>query len=297
MTVESQSVPNHCQNCQTRLEGPFCHLCGQENKHYLRNIFGILVEFLGDFSNWDGRLWRSLLPLWFKPGHLSRRYADGHRAPYIPPLRLYLFTSIVAFLAFALLLPTPSLDQPPEFMANNAGEQTGPDVDLDTARIDIPFVSEAFNRQLEEKVVLITQEPQRGIDKFFSLAPQMMFLLLPVFALLLKLLYIRRRHYYMEHLILALYSHSFVLQLLLVHALVSWLASGLSPTHMLATPLGYLTTLMLWVIPLYLLISQKVYYGQGWPLTLLKFLVAGLVYGLMLLTAMIWVMVLSVLWG
>ncbi len=297
MPAVPNPLPLNCQNCETQLKGPFCHVCGQENKHYLRNTFGILVEFLGDFSNWDGRLWRSLLPLWFKPGYLSRRYAEGHRAPYIPPLRLYLFTSIVAFLAFALLLPTPSLDQPPEFMANNAGEGAGPNMDLNTARIDLPLMSDDFNRQMEEKVVLITQEPQRGIDKFFSLAPQMMFLLLPVFALLLKLLYIRRGHYYLEHLILALYSHSFVLQLLLVHALLSWLATSLSPSHFLVTPLGYLTTLMLCAIPVYLLVSQKVYYRQGWPLTVLKFLFTGLIYSFMLLAAMICAMVLSVLWG
>lgn len=286
-----------CQNCETRLQGPFCHVCGQENKHYLRNAFGILVEFLGDFSNWDSRVWRSLLPLWFKPGRLSRRYADGHRAPYIPPLRMYLFTSILAFLVFAFMVPTPEFDRPPEFLANTPGEQTERAWEADAQRIQIPFMSEAFNRQLEEKVVLIAEDPQRGVDKFFSLAPQMMLLLLPVFALILKLLYIRRQYYYMEHLILALYSHSFVLQLLMLHAGISWLASSLSPTGVPVALLGYVTTLMLWMLPLYLLVSQKVYYGQGWPVTLIKFVLAGLCYCLMLLIAMMYVLVLSVLWG
>src|SRR5690606_211897 len=116
---------------------------------------------------WDSRVWRSLLPLWFKPGRLSRRYADGHRAPYIPPLRMYLFTSILAFLAFSFLMPAPEFDQPPEFLANSQREQAW---QADAQRIQIPFMSETFNRQLEEKVVQIAEEPQRGIDKFFSLA-------------------------------------------------------------------------------------------------------------------------------
>ncbi|HEY7886079.1 MAG TPA: DUF3667 domain-containing protein [Cellvibrionaceae bacterium] len=294
MPAAQHRLPTHCQNCHTLLQGTFCHECGQENKHYLRNIFGILVEFLGDFSNWDSRLWRSLLPLWIKPGYLSRRYADGHRAPYIPPLRMYLFTSILAFLAFAFLLPTPVFDRPPEFVANPQRDQAWT---VDDQRIDIPFMSEAFNRQLEEKVVLIAQEPQRGVDKFFSLTPQMMILLLPVFALMLKVLYIRRQHYYMEHIILALYSHSFVLQLLMLHACISWLLNSLSPANFLLTPLGYLAALMLWIIPLYLLIGQKVYYGQSWPVTAIKFVLAGLVYSLMLLTAVVCVLILSVLWG
>ena len=102
-----------CDNCYTALQGDFCHQCGQEKKSYIRNVSGVVTEFFGEFSNWDTRVWRTLVPLWFRPGFLSRRYVDGHRVPYVPPLRLYLFTSIIAFLIFAKLLPdTTVLDTP-----------------------------------------------------------------------------------------------------------------------------------------------------------------------------------------
>lgn len=64
-----------------------------------------------------------------------------------------------------------------------------------------------------------------------------MFVLLPTFALILKLLYLRSRRYYTEHLILALHNHSFILQMLAFHLGVTavermlgthWLAAALS---------------------------------------------------------------------
>ena len=99
-----------CDNCYTLLQGDFCHQCGQEKKSYIRNVSGVVTEFFGEFSNWDTRVWRTLVPLWFRPGFLSRRYVDGHRVPYVPPLRLYLFTSIITFLIFAKLVPEPTMN-------------------------------------------------------------------------------------------------------------------------------------------------------------------------------------------
>ena len=96
----------HCDNCHATLLGDFCHHCGQEKKSYIRNISGVVTEFFGEFSNWDTRVWRTLFPLWFRPGFLSQRYVSGHRVPYVPPLRLYLFTSIIAFLLFSQLTPS-----------------------------------------------------------------------------------------------------------------------------------------------------------------------------------------------
>ena len=71
-----------CDNCYTVLHGAFCHQCGQEKKSYIRNVSGVITEFFGEFSNWDTRVWQTLIPLWFRPGYLSRRYVAGHRVPY-----------------------------------------------------------------------------------------------------------------------------------------------------------------------------------------------------------------------
>ncbi|MBU2114370.1 MAG: DUF3667 domain-containing protein [Gammaproteobacteria bacterium] len=301
-----------CDNCYTALHGAFCHQCGQEKKSYIRNVSGVVTEFFGEFSNWDTRVWRTLVPLWFRPGFLSRRYVDGHRVPYVPPLRLYLFTSIIAFLFFAKLLPEPTITPAPtasEASMNGAdGKKIMSDVfdeinqELQQQELDaelesqFTFLPEQAQQQFDAKVAAIVANPKLAINKFFSLAPQMMFLLLPLFALLLKLLYIRSSRYYMEHLIVALHSHSFILQFS-----VLYLALQMASQHIswpwLVTFTDWLATATLIWIPTYLLLCQKSYYQQPWGKTLLKFWLTSSVYYLLFTSALIGVIILSILWA
>lgn len=127
----------------------------------------------------------------------------------------------------------------------------------------------------------------RMLNNFFGVLPQTMFVMIPLFALLLKLFYVFRRRLYMEHLIVALHSHAYLfLSLLLgvsLGALSSWLAPYAAWT---SYPLYWLEWgLALW-IPIYLLIMQKRIYHQGWPMTLLKFWCIGWCYFWLLLFAL-----------
>jgi len=85
----------------------------------------------------------------------------------------------------------------------------------------------------------------------------MMFLLLPFFALILKILYVRRRWYYAEHFIFALHIHAFVFALFLM---MLAMPSGLPPTWML----------VLWGM-VYVLLAMRRVYQQGWIRTGLKY--------------------------
>ena len=60
----------------------------------------LIHEFFGEMGNWDGRFWRTIWPLLTKPAFLSLEYVRGKRVPYVPPLRMYLFISIFAFIVF-----------------------------------------------------------------------------------------------------------------------------------------------------------------------------------------------------
>lgn len=304
----------YCDNCHSALHGGFCHKCGQEKKSYIRNISGVVTEFFGEFSNWDTRVWQTLVPLWFRPGYLSRRYVAGHRVPYVPPLRLYLLTSIVAFLLFSQFMPADvvlasrdrdqqqrQLDIPgPEPIKtptdglteiDNAAQEDA------KAEADISFISaeaeQAFEAQLQKAII---DNPKLAINKFFSLAPQMMFILLPIFALLLKVLYIRSNRYYTEHLIVALHSHSFILQMLIVYLGLALLRRNIE-WDWLGTAAAWLEALLLCWIPLYLLLSQKFYYQQSWGKTLLKFWITGLIYGVLSIGSALGLIVLSILWA
>jgi hypothetical protein len=92
-----------CMNCGTRLQGPFCHYCGQPDKNFMRFFPVLMRELLEDFLDFDSRFMRTIKPLLFRPGKLTRDYLDGRRFRYVPPLRLYFFSSIAFFFVLALL--------------------------------------------------------------------------------------------------------------------------------------------------------------------------------------------------
>ena len=94
-----------CMNCGTELMGPFCYYCGQPDKNLMRFFPALLRELLEDFMDFDSRFMRTLKPLLFKPGKLTRDYLDGRRFRYVPPLRLYIFSSIALFFLFAVVAP------------------------------------------------------------------------------------------------------------------------------------------------------------------------------------------------
>ncbi|MBJ6984395.1 DUF3667 domain-containing protein [Luteimonas sp. MC1750] len=115
-------------------------------------------------------------------------------------------------------------------------------------------------------------------------APSALFLLVPVFAVLLRIAYLFSGRVYLEHLVVALYSHVFLLIMLtlafVLAAANSWVSSTLGSFALGAC----FAAVMAWM-PIYLLLMQKRVYRQAWWLTLLKYLVVGYVYFMMLLVA------------
>jgi len=113
----------------------------------------------------------------------------------------------------------------------------------------------------------------------FGALPQAMFVLMPVFALLLKLFYLFKRRLYMEHLIVALHSHAFLFLVLLLGAALAMLKTWIGPHAAWAGQLfGWLeAALSLWAL-VYLLLMQKRVYRQGWTMTVIKYVMVGWCY-------------------
>lgn len=133
----------------------------------------------------------------------------------------------------------------------------------------------------QENTQAIEKKPRLLFDAFFGGLPQTLLVLLPLFALLLKIMYLFKRRFYMEHLIVALHSHAFLCAALLVMVGVYKVREALGE--------GFVHGLLFWVevaiwvwMPLYLLIMQKRVYRQGWIMTLLKFMILGLCYVMLL---------------
>lgn len=184
-------------------------------------------------------------------------------------------------------LPPPAADSDREntlnvhFNNRRWDEKTNP---LDTW---LPaFADRWLNAQLargSNNIARLKQDPAAFKDAALGAVPTTLFVLVPLFALMLKLAYVFRRRLYMEHLVVALHSHAFLclglLLVLLVRALAQWLAPG---GGALATLFAWMEGLLIAWMPVYLLLMQKRVYAQGWPMTVWKYFVLGTCYSVLL---------------
>lgn len=151
--------------------------------------------------------------------------------------------------------------------------------------VHIPWVPAAVNRKLNEaagraqgNIKRIQDDPNLLKDAFLSTVPATLFVLLPLFAVLLKVAYVFKRRLYMEHLIIALHSHAFLCWALLLVMFLGALTNWTAGWPWLSGLFYWLEIALLVWMPLYLLLMQKRVYGQGWPMTLLKYFIIGNCY-------------------
>jgi hypothetical protein len=95
----------NCLNCRAPLVGPFCAQCGQR-AHVHRSVRAFFQDFFQSLFNFEGKIWRTLPMLAWRPGEMTRRYIAGERARFVSPIALYLFT---VFAMFAVLNLTGAL--------------------------------------------------------------------------------------------------------------------------------------------------------------------------------------------
>ena len=100
--------PHTCANCDTHLNGDFCHVCGQ-SAHVHRSVLHMIEEFAHGLYHFDSKAWRTLPMLAFRPGKLTRDYTHGRRARYVAPLALFLLSVFLMFFVFGFV-GGPNLD-------------------------------------------------------------------------------------------------------------------------------------------------------------------------------------------
>ncbi|MDP4574070.1 DUF3667 domain-containing protein [Qipengyuania sp. G39] len=120
----SQTQPEHreledghfaegaCLNCGTELIGSHCHSCGQK-AHLHRTVGAFMHDLLHGALHFEGKTWKTLPMLAFKPGELTRRYIEGERKRFVSPMALFLFSIFLMFAVFQVVgLTAPSeIDQ------------------------------------------------------------------------------------------------------------------------------------------------------------------------------------------
>jgi len=300
-----------CPNCGEPLKGLFCFSCGQQHRNINRFFLSLVNEAFEDLFSPNSRTSKTLFNLMVRPGFLTNEYSAGRRARYIPPLRLYLISSFlfVLFLSLSNMLDDSDTRSVHESTRHGViviqddkgvnSEYTAEDFDKDLteqmSEFKISWLSEATNLKLRELIMVqarkayrITLEDRsKLLDILLDLIPPTMFLLLPIFALMLKITYITSGRYYSEHLIFALHSHSFVFIALLLNRLIEVTTPIIGPVSN-----GIEIAVSIW-IPLYLFLCLKNCFKQGIVVTLFKYLLLSMVYILLLSIAIS----IAMLWG
>jgi len=285
-----------CRNCLAAVQGAFCAQCGQKQHSPIRQFSQVIGELFNDILNFDAKLLNTMKPLLLQPGFLSREYFDGRRARYVSPLKLYFFLSIVAF-----FLIQQSIDIAVENQAAENVDATGAGKDSDfhignfngrpwhakSNPMKVAWLPDAGNDLINDRFARLESAVRKKdwtqlVHAGLAATPQTLLILLPIFALLLKLAYAFRNRLYMEHLIVALHNHAFLLSSLSLLAVFTEMSSWSTAVPGWESLLGMATTLLLIWIPLYFLLSLKLVYGQSWKMTLFKFLLIGFSYSLLL---------------
>jgi Protein of unknown function (DUF3667)/Domain of unknown function (DUF4286) len=300
----------NCLNCGTALSGQYCGNCGQRSSSRLISIWELLSDAFGDLFELDSRIWKTLIPLLVRPGKLTGEYLQGRRARFMPPFRTYLVLSIVFFLLaffnpqedFGFLFE-PAQETPQQTSeAGNTTDAPGNEV-LDELiaegiippsdnsdgkasycelnPMDMPAMPDWLARRLTRERVqnfceaVFADNGAALLDKLKDNIPAALFLLLPLMAFVLKVLYPLSKRYYVEHLLFVVHYHAFFFLILILQMLFSRLGGllrlpdGLMGTALVATSL---------YVPVYLYKAMRRVYAQGHAATVPKFLGLAIAY-------------------
>ena len=88
-----------CRNCGSRLEGPFCHECGQKADDRPTSLIGFLRELVEELFDLRSRSLTSFWYLLFRPGELTKAYFSGQKVRFAQPIQLYLVAAALFFFA------------------------------------------------------------------------------------------------------------------------------------------------------------------------------------------------------
>lgn len=296
----------HCLNCGTPLTGRYCGNCGQRDLPARQNLGDLLINFISSFYSFESKFFKTFQYLLFYPGKIAAEYNAGKRESFYHPARMYVFLSFIFFLLFSTVFSTDdmNLDEKGDFntvqdsiavdslIKKNTGglkfgyqsteegtntKQAKTLAQYDSIQNALPpekrdgFITRYFERkgrEIETREGANQGEMTRAfINDMMENTPRMIFILMPLFALLLKLFYIRRDFYYSEHLIFTIFFYDFVYligSLIILVSKVDWL--------------WWLElALYLWIF-IYLYKAMRKVYQQRRAKTVLKFLLLNFLF-------------------
>jgi hypothetical protein len=266
-----------------------------------------LREAAGRYVAFDGRMWRTLFALAFRPGFLTREYLAGRRKRYVRPSRLVLVLAIVLFAVARLVAEPDGVVRVGAEAPADAGKKAavvqldnepvtiavGPsglsfDPSLNVSLTGTGVLGERFERHIAAFNRLDREQKVREIvNGMLRFGPYALIAMLPAFALLVQVLYLgRARRYpdrprrYAEHLVYGAHSHAFV---------------ALAVALMIVAPFAIVTiAIALWAV-VWLFASMHAVYGGRWSGTILRGFAVTTVYAVLFVVAVLGLLVAAIL--
>jgi len=294
-----------CANCGYKFNGPdnFCPECGQENHDIRLPVKHHIHEVIEGLLHLDSKSFRTFFYLVARPGMLSKEFSEGKRIRFVPPVRLYIFISFVFFFLMSTgrivntahqsktendfkLSFSPGPDKLTPLEKETLSKERQDSLISFRSSISIRevagFDDEQINSIIAEKRLsdnwlnryVVRQMAKAGEDgsrEFFHLMFKNfsygMFLLMPFMGLIFYFFYRKTSKYYVEHLILSIHYHCVIFLLLSAVILIN---------KFLAVDILYLIAAL--IIPAYLYLMLKKYYGQKTVATIVKTASIGIIH-------------------
>ncbi len=304
MSHQPLRTENNCLNCGQEVPYRFCSHCGQENIESRMSFWSLVAHFFEDLTHYEGKFWKTLKQLFFKPGQLTLSFLEGKRNASLPPVRLYIFVSFLTFF-LAHTLPThykyhtketysteqlAKIDSMRFASSHNFHYSSEYGLVLSSQYKSIEQLDSAVNalKGTQEEIDLLTKfthvkaiemrnkMPNEIWDMFVSSfgnnVPKTLFFYLPLFALVIGFFH-RKNYVYFDHAIFTLHYFSFLLLgiclYLLIGNIAGWIIGAHDENETYLVKLITLNILTLWML-LYFFIAHKATYKEKWYWSVFK---------------------------
>lgn len=268
------SEPALCLNCGIPRPAEFCGVCGQREIDPRPTARELVREAAEELLGWDGKLVRTFRLLVMRPGTLTVEYLAGRRANFIAPLRLYLACSVIAFFVAAI---TP--DPPPRVGRDGTVEQVGQgqiiaDKTLAVSMGAAPASATGEPDRMDlarRRSFASAQADKDGFRrKVADAVPKLLFVLVPVLAVIVGIGFRSPTTHYPQHLAFTLHVHSLAFLTLVLPQLATL-------THNYRAYRWTLDAAVLIILGYFILAGRRVY-GRGVFSTSMRVLVIATLY-------------------
>ena len=276
-------MATNCLNCGEPVSLNYCPSCGQTTRDRRGPLFGLLGDLFTAFFAVDGRHLRTAIQLW-KPGKLTELFLQGKRASYVPPVRVYFVASLLFFMLVGF--PAPRAENFNVWVNDMVIGREEPDPDLGNIQLlsldeTSPlsrWIEPHLSPKLEKLQAMPAQELVDGLVAGLErTVPTTLIFFVPLLALALKLLYIRRPFFYIDHLVFALHFQSFMFLIFVLARVANLVLLG----KLYPGVLTYAGAFLL-ILPAYMIAALRRVYGQSWTMTILKGGLLGILYLLLI---------------